>query len=164
MSRVPRVIVDPKNPLSIVEHVGRVQRVVDGELEFGSPQNPNDPTSTTLANGTAHNGTVVNMKGSWFSANVEAADTRVDCAHNLDVPVSTVAAVNQPNVLWPIVCFEHNGTAADALSTLSCNYETTDAASITANSFPLRFYVSGARTVNAGNPLRAHIFFTARVR
>lgn len=166
MSRIPRVIVDPKDPLSIVEHLGRVQRVVDGQLEFGSPQDPRDPNSATLAAGAAggHNGTVLNMAGAWVEADVTAADTRFDCAHNLGLPVTVVTAVNQPNVRWLFACFQHNGTGVNATSTLSVNYDSRDAGSITQNSFPLRLYVGGGRTVSGPNPVRVSLFFTAAIR
>lgn len=165
MSRVPQTVVNPEDPRSIVEHLYRVQRVVDGRLEFGSPQNPNDPASVTLANGVAHNGTLQNLLGSWVEVDVTAADTLVNCVHNLGVPVTVVAATNQPNVRWLVFGFQHSGNGANAASTLSCNFELGDAASITENSFPLRFYVGGGRTVGADpDDLRVSIFFVPAVR
>ena len=165
MSRVPRLVVDDRQPKSIVEQLSRLLRVVDGDLGFGSPQDPTDPTSTTLANGASHNGTLENVKGSWVEVDVTAADTLVNCVHNLGVPVTVVSATNQPNVRWMVFGFQHSGTGANAASTLSCNYETGDAASITENSFPLRFYVGGGRTVGADpDDLRVTLFFTPAVR
>ena len=166
MSRIPQVVVNPKDPQSIVDHLQRVSRVVDGRLEFGSPQDPNDPASTTAANGVAHNGTVLNISGSWVEVTVDTADLAGGnpCVHNLGVPVTVVGAVNQPNVRVLSFLFQHNGTGVNAASTLSFNYDTRDAGNITTNSFPLRFYVGGGRTVNAGNPLRASLFFVPAVR
>lgn len=167
MSRVPQVIVDPQDPRSVVEHLYRVQRVVDGRLEFGSPQDPRDPASTTLASGAAaaHNGTLLNVLGSWVEVDVVALDTLVLCTHNLAIPVTSVGGVNQPNVRWLLFGFQHSGNTADAASVLSCNYELGDAASITQDAFPLRFYAAGARTVGADpDDIRASLFFVPAVR
>lgn len=165
MSRVPRVLYDPADPKAVAEHASRLQRVMDGQIEFGSPQDPNDPASVTLANGTAHNGILQNMLGAWVEVDVTALDTRVDCAHNLGVPITVVAATNQPNVRWLVFGYQHSGTLAIAGSTISCNYELGDAASITSNSFPLRFYAAGTRTVGADpDDLRVTLFFVPAVR
>lgn len=162
--RIQRTLPDPSDPKSIVEYLSRVQRIVDGGIEVGNPNDPRDPSSTTLANGTAHNGTLVNLLGAWFEIAVEAADTRFDCVHNLNVQVIQVAAANQPNVRWPFVCFKHDGTGINAASTLSVNYDTRDAANITADSFPLRLYVGGGRTVSAAHPVTITVFLTPAVR
>jgi len=162
--RVSRVLTDPKKPESLVEHLKQLQRVVDGNVEFGSPQDPTDPASTTLADGAAHNGTIVNMLGSWVSLDVIALDTLVACPHNLAVPITVVGATNQPNVQWLVFGFRHDGTGATGASTFSCNYETGDAASISEDSFPLRFYSSSGRTVDGDHPLRVNLYFTPAVR
>lgn len=164
MSRIARTLANPEEPKSLAEYLSRVQQIVDGGLEFGSPQDPKDPASATLANGVAHNGTLVNVAGAWFEVAVAAADTKFDCAHNLGAPVATVAAVKQPNVRWLVFGFQHDGTGADAASTLSVNYETSDAASITTESFPLRLYAAGGRTVSADHPVKLTLFFTSGVR
>lgn len=165
MSRIPQVVVNPDSPMSIVDHLYRVGRVVDGRLEFGSPQDPEDPASVTLANGTTHNGTLLNLAGSWFEKDQDTLDTRFDCAHNLGIPVTVVGGVNKPNVRWLFANFQHNGTGVVAgTPTLSVNYDSRDAASITTNSFPLRLYAAAVRTVNAGNPVRVTLFFTGAVR
>jgi hypothetical protein len=161
---VPQSVVDPDDPQAIVEHLYRVQRVVDGRLEFGSPQDPRDPAGTALATGTAHNGTILNILGSWVELDVTSQDAPVACVHNLDVPVTSVSGVNQPNVRWLVFGWQHNGAGAAPGSTMSCNYEPTDAASITSNSFPLRFYAAG-RTIGADpNDLRVTLFFVPAVR
>jgi len=59
---------------------------------------------------------------------------------------------------------KHNGTAADAASTLSVNYESGGPDAINANSIELRWYAAGARTVNAGNPLTVTLFFFKAVK
>lgn len=106
MSRVPRIVVDPRQPQSVVDHLGRVQTVVDGKLEFGSPQDPTDPQSTSLADGATHNGTLQNLLGSWVEASVTALDTAVRFTHNLGVPVIT----GFPNVRWLVFALQHDGT------------------------------------------------------
>ena len=51
MGRVERVThsggAEP-NTVAMSQQLDAVLRVVDGGIEFGEPQNPNDPTSTTL--------------------------------------------------------------------------------------------------------------------
>ena len=165
MGRIPPSIVLPEQPQSIVEHLLRVSREVDGRMEFGSPQDPNNPSSTTLANGVIHNGTILNMKGAWVEVDVVTLDAVVNCVHNLDVPVTLIGGVNQPNVRWLIFGYQHSGTLAIAGSTISCNYELGDAASITTNSFPLRFYAAGTRTVGVDpDEIRVSLFFVPAVR
>ena len=164
MSRVPTSVVDPGNPRSIVEHLANVQRVVDGSIEFGSPQDPNDPASLTLANGTAHNGTLLNIQGSWVEVDVTALDTPVACRHNLEIPFVVIGGISQPNVRWQLFGFQHSGNGVGVGSTISCNYETTDENSISEISFPLRFYAT-ARVVGAApDHLRVTLFFTPAVR
>jgi hypothetical protein len=166
MSRVPRVVVDDQKPKTIVEHLSRVQRVVDGDLEFGSPQDPRDPASVTLADGASHNGTLVNIRGSWVERKIVASElgTKILLTHNLGVPVNAVSAVSQPNVRWLVFGYSHKGTGTGAGSTISCNYDTDDAADITTDAFPLRFYAA-ARTVGAApDDLRVTLFFIPVVR
>lgn len=163
--RIGRTLPDPAKPQSIVEFLARSQRIIDGQIEFGSPNDPNDPASVTLANGTAHNGTLVNLLGAWVEIDVATLDAPQACVHNLGVPVTVVGGVNQPNVRWLVFGYQHSGTLAIAGSTISCNYELTDAANITTNSFPLRFYAAGTRTIAADpDDLRVTLFFTPAVR
>lgn len=162
--RIGRTLPDPSDPKSIVEYLARSQRIIDGFIEVGSPQNPNDPASTTLADGSAHNGTLVNMAGAWVEVDVTAADTKFDCVHNLGAQVLVSGGNNLPNVRWQVMGFQHNGTGAIATSTLSVNYDSRDQASISTTSFPLRLYVGVTRTVNGGNPVRVTLFFTPAVR
>lgn len=157
MSRVPRVIVDPTQPQSIVEHLGRVQRVLDGEVEFGNPQDPTDPQSTTRANGVAHNGTVLNVRGSWFEAAVTALNTNVTCTHNLGLPI---VSASSPNVRWLVFGWQHDGTGAGAGSSVSAVYV---GGAVTTNSIVLRFFAAG-RTVDVIHPLTVSLFFVPAVR
>jgi len=157
--RVPLVIVDPKNPLSIVEHLSRVQRTVDGQIEFGTPQDPNDPASTTLANGSAHNGTLLNILGSWVEVSVGAAqvNTNLTFTHNLDVQV---LGATTPNVRWLVFGWQHSGVGSLAGSSVSLVY--TDG-TVTANSIGLRVWAGGL-TVDGGNQLKVSAFFIPSVR
>lgn len=156
---------------NLVEVVKELHRILSGEVELGHPQDPRDPNSTTLATGTAatHNGTKSNVDWSWVEANVEATDTPVNFVHNLNVPVIQVAAVNQPNVRWCVWGFRHNGTGTIVTSApIGLVHEhPTDAALITANSFPLRLYggdLGLGRTINAANPVRATVAFIRAIR
>jgi len=163
MSRIPQVIVNPQDPLSIVEHMARVQRVVDGKLEFGSPQDPSDPTSATVANGVAHNGTILNMNGAWFSGILEATGRgNLTCVHNLDTPI-TAGLIP---VRWLVWGWSHNGTGGGAATELDLALWYMGGA-VTANSIVLATSVNliaGALTINAGNPLRVDLWFERAVR
>lgn len=158
MTRVPKVLVDPSSPQSIVDHLGRVQRIVDQQIDFGTPQDPRDPTSTAPADGIAHNGTIANMAGSWFQLQLDDAtnllNTDVTCIHNLGVQV----VASRPNVLWSIKSIEHDGTGAGAGSVVTAVYSN---GAVTTNSIQLRFFAA-ARTVTVAHPLLLTIWFEAR--
>lgn len=155
MGRVPKVLVDVTKPQSIVDYVARLQRVVDGQIEIGSPQDPRDPTSSTLANGVDHNGTVVNGLNSWFQVVLDDAthllNTEVTCTHNLGVAVFT----GRLNCTWQILRIEHDNTGAGAGSTVSVAYT---GGTVTENSIQLRFSASG-RTVTVAHPLKVTLCF-----
>lgn len=158
--RVPRSLVDPRDPQSIVNQVQRLTSTVDGLLGFGSPQDPTDPQSTDLADGAAHNGSLENMDGSWVEVDVETLDAATTCTHNLAAPA--ISATASPNVRWLVFGYEHDGTGTTGASdTVSCNYETGDA--ITDDAIELRFYAAN-RTVDATHPLRVTLFFVRAVR
>lgn len=166
MSRIPQVVVNPDSPMSIVDHLYRVGRVVDGRLEFGSPQDPNDPASTTVANGTTHNGTVLNMAGSWFSGIIQAVGrSNLTCIHNLYDPDRTFAAGLIP-VRWMVWGWSHNGTGGGVATELDLAVWYMGGA-VAATSIVLAVSVNliaGALTINAGNPLRLDLFFVPAVR
>lgn len=131
-------------------------------IEFGHPQDPRDPTGTDLAGDGSvnqHNGTLVNVRGSWAQAEFTAADTATTFNHNLDLEVDSGGG---PNVVWLVGRFEHNGTLANASSTLSVSFETGD--SVGRDSIELRLYAGGARTVDGSNPVLATLFFLPAVR
>jgi hypothetical protein len=163
VSRIPQVVVNPESPMSIVDHLYRVGRVVDGRLEFGSPQDPADPTSVTVADGVTHNGTVLNMAGSWFSGLITAVGrSNLTCVHNLNTP-TTAGLVP---VRWQKFGWSHNGTGGGAATELDLALWYMGGA-VTANSIVLAASVNviaGALTINAGNPLRVDLFFVGAVR
>lgn len=164
MSRVPQVVVNPNDPQSMVEHLYRVQRVVDRFVEFGSPQDPTDPASTARALGTAHNGTLQNMDGSWFEAVLEATGvTTINCVHNLNVATNQPATA--PNVRWLPFGVMHNGTGA-AAATVAVDVWYLGSLVPTADAINLMFnlVVGGALTVNAANPVVVTLFFVRAVR
>lgn len=160
MSRVARILYDPQDPKSVSEHASRVQRVVDGQIEFGSPQNPNDPQSTTVADGVTHNGILQNMLGAWVEILVDTAPglaANITCTHNLGVPIVNAST---PNVRWLVFGWQHNAAGTGATSTVSVVYE---GGTVAENSIVLRFYAN-ARTVNDANPLKCTLFFVPAVR
>ncbi len=159
MSRIPQAVINPKDPLSIVEHLYRVQRVVDGQIDFGAPQDPKDPASSTLPDGSAHNGILNNILGSWFEISIGTGDLAVDqtCTHNLGQPI---VSATTPNVRWLVFGIQHNAAGAGAGSTVSVVYE---GGTVGENSIVLRFYAA-ARTVNDANPLKVTLFFIPVVR
>ena len=166
MGRIPKPPINPDAPAEIVEHLYRVQREVDGKLEFGSPQNPSDPTSTTRANGTTHNGTLLNVDGSWFDAVLTATGkSSVTCIHNLNVGTLTPATV--PNVRWLVFGVMHDGTGADATSIYRVSVWFQAPSAPTANQIVLGFDIvtaGTAPTINADHPVVVSLFFTRAVR
>jgi hypothetical protein len=125
--RTPAVQADPNNPQSIIDMVTEVTGVVDRNIEFGEPLDPNDPGSTTLAGGTgagAHNGTPGNIFGSWVELEVGGQgaelNTPLVCRHNLflDDPEYAVPVAGSPNVRWSVWGWQHDNatrTLWDAL-------------------------------------------------
>ena len=159
MGRVPKVLVDINQPQSIVDYMSRIQRVVDGQIEIGSPKDPRDPTSTALADGVVHNGTILNGAGSWveilINDTTQPLNSNVTCTHNLGLQV---ISASEPNVLWQVCGLQHSGAGAGAGSAITVIY--VDGA-VTSNSIQLRFHAA-ARTVNVANPLKVALWFTAR--
>ena len=159
--RVPRVIVDPSNPLSVVEHVYRIQRTMDGDIEFGTPNDPRDPASTTLANGSDHNGDLQNIRGSWVEVSITTGgnglNNQITCTHNLNVQVLSGTT---PNVRWLVFGFQHDGTGALAGSSITAVYS---GGTVTADSIQLKFWAGGL-TVDGSHPLKVTLFFVPVVR
>jgi len=165
LSRVPRYLVDPEDPQSIVQQSEEIQRVVDGDIEFGHPNDPEDITSTTPAGSTslAHNGNVQNIAGSWVEAKYTSANSTFTCYHNLfPDPEYTLPVTGEPNVRWLVFGFSHDGNTIDAASTLSVDFVEGD--TVAANSIQLRLHAAGTRVVDATHPVTVTLFFIPAVR
>jgi hypothetical protein len=148
MSRVPRVPVQPDNPLSVAEQQREIIETLDNRVEFGEPLDPNDVTSVVLAGGTgatAHNGIRSNILGSWVELEVEALDTAIACNHNLYLEqpggYTTEPVAGSPNVRWFVVGWQHDGTKKTLWSVVSVP---TSAAKAGATASPLWGSVTAA--------------------
>ena len=159
MSKLSNITFDPSSPESISEALTKVIRVVDSELGFGAPHNPNDDTDAALA-GTTHNGTPDNMDGSWVDVQFAAADTAVAFTHNLDLDFESTTS---PNVVWIVENFKHSG-AGPATGNLSIEFD--DAlCTVARSSIELVLRSPGTRTIGAGaNAVRCRVFFQPVMR
>jgi hypothetical protein len=163
MGRIGQNLPDPNNPKSLVDFLGEVRRVVDGNIEFGNPQDPADDTSSTLAGSTtgAHPGTLSNIKGTWCEADVDTLDSPITFYHNLNIDV---AVSGEPNVRWLFSDYVHDGTGVtDGTAVISCNFEPTTC-TVTTTSIDLQFYAAGGRTVDVTHLLKVSLFFVPAVR
>ncbi len=161
---------------AVPEQLDELSRVLNEEVEFGDPQNPNDPTSTTLAGDFSagdHNGTLQNIAGSWVEIALEVTGlTIATCTHNLYTrnDQATVPVSGQPNCRWLVFGIMHDGTAAD-VGIVSSRYGVDVAFmggdTVNVNDIQLRFNLrlSGeAITVGSSNPVRVTLFFTKATR
>ena len=161
------------------QQLDSVVQTVDGRIGFGEPQDPNDPTSTTLAGagfGTPaaghHNGTVANIEGSWVEiALTTLGMTKATCYHNLylDNPQYAVPVTGQPNCRWLPFGVQHDGTGKD--SGLASSRVGVDVCflgdTVAANSIQLRFNVRSEGdevTVDSDHPVLVTLFFTRATR
>lgn len=162
MSRYGQLLLDPRSPHfneAVVEALSRLLQIVDNRIEFGNPHDPRSDTSVLLAGAGGHNGALQNIYGSFVELDVEALDTATSCQHNLSVPV---AVAGEPNVLWTVMRWVHDGTAATSTSVPGVLFEEGD--TVGTDSIQLRFYCSATRTVDADHPLKVTLFFTPAVR
>lgn len=165
--RVVRPIENPADPQAIAEHASRLHRVVDGGIEFGSPQNPNDPQSSTRADGVSHNGILQNIDGSWFEAVLTSTGkSTVTCIHNLNSEIQTNLPATVPNVRWLNFAVMHDGTGADATSIYRVQvwYQ---GGSRDKDQISLGFDIvtaGTAPTINADHPVVVTLFFSKAVR
>ena len=170
MARVPRRLVDPEQPLSIVEQLSEIQDVVDRKIEFGHPSHPEDISSVLAAGvtSTSHNGYTENIAGSWVELKFGAVDGSGDhiaiAYHNLfqDDPNYTLPVAGVPNVRWLVFGFSHDGNTATAASTLSVVFQEGDA--VTTNSITLQLHVGATRVVDATHPCTVTLFFIKAAR
>lgn len=98
-----------------------------------------------------------NMLGTWVKASFTTPGGTATFSHNLNVQATSAVT---PNVVWEIICFKHSGAGAPAAGlhggALSLVYE---GGAVTANSIVLVLRTSGARTIDAPNPVTALVFF-----
>ena len=159
------------------EQIGEILRVIDDQIEFGEPQNPNDPTNTQLAGAatttspevTGHNGTRSNILGSWVEIELtSAAITDVICTHNLFLhdPDYVVPVTGEPNCRWLNFGVMHDGTNGDGTSVweLDVFFE---GGAVTANAITLRFRLANVGTtytIGANNQVLVTLFFIRATR
>ena len=183
MGRVARVShaggVEP-DPIALSQQIDNVVREVDGNMEFGEPSNPNDPTSTVLAGAATvglvpgHNGTPGNIAGSWVEIELESMGiSRVTCTHNLYLhdPDYVVPVSGQPNCRWLPFGVIHSGTGKDTTVTLSSRV-VVDVCflgdTVNANDIQLRFNVTmmgdDITIASGSDAVLVTLFFTKATR
>lgn len=168
--------VQSQGPLDITpenqEQLDQVINVINGDIEFGDPQDPNDPTSTTRAGGTgsgSHNGTLSNIMGSWVDVSLTSANvTKVACNHNLylNSPEHTVSVSGEPNCRWLIFGIMHDNQGEDSTSSLDVSVSFLGD-TVSVNSIELRFdptTAGTAVTIDADHPILVTLFFTRASR
>lgn len=154
-------LLDPENPDAVAEWARAVADWANGQVSIGEPV-------ATIGDGSGivdplrPNGVKGHLLGSFVvRSDIVLADTVYTFTHNLNIPNKAVA--NDPlNVCWVVVRLVHDGTAVNEASTISVNYESGDA--VTENAIDLRFYIGGARTIAAPNPLTAALWFFPTTR
>ena len=107
----------------LAAQLDHVVQVLNQEIEFGDPADPNDPTSATIKAGAtattgAHNGTLANISGSWVEISLTATgNTDATCYHNLYLssPQYAVPVTGEPNCRWQVHGIMHDGTACCAV-------------------------------------------------
>lgn len=173
MSLVPFGRLGPNATLAqVAAQTDRITQVLNQEVEFGEPQDPNSLTSLKLA-GTgmtaagAHNGTPGNIAGSYHeqilfgTAPLTATNT---FRHNLylDNPNYVLPDSSSPNVRWHIHGINHDGTNADSTSVFRV-FLMYIGGTITANSIELRTHfdiVGTTPSVGGNDPINLTVFFT----
>lgn len=167
-SQIPEFLTRVRDPDSIEEQVIRMARLLASRISFGSPQDPTDPASTTLASGAVgeHSGTPGQMAGVWYTLSMEATGTMdFTCVHNLDLePVDS----STPNVTWMEFGRSHDGQNGDGTSFIRLNiwYE---GGTVTKDSIVLRVNIvrggSGTLyTIDASHPFNVHLYVMPGVR
>ena len=143
MPKVPGGLPSPDDPDAVVEFLGEIATILDGQLghadfDKGDSGRPN--------------GILDNFRESYVRVEITAADTAVTFSHNLDLPVVSGSV----NVVWEAVCLAHSG-AGTSPGPLSLEYQ--DGDSVGNNSIQLRLRSAGSRTIDASNPVRALVRF-----
>jgi len=164
VSKFVNTTFDPNDPDSMLAWSKEVSDIINGHVSFGEPEST-DWTTPAANNPLLPNGVKGHFNSSFVvRGDIVATDTRYDFVHNLNVP--NKSAANMPlNVYWIVVrlCHDGNGVVAGD-ETITCNYDSNDAASVSEISFPLRFYTGGARNIAAPHPLTVAILFFPATR
>lgn len=161
----------PGNERAIDRTGGRVINRLRGTrrsreaIEIGSPQPFDDPGSTTLAGAaaTSHNGTIIDIAGSWVEISIEGVNRQTFTAfHNLflDTPEYAVNSTAGPNVRWQVMGWIHDSTASSPLLSLNVWYE---GGTVAVNSLPMVANIGvygGSITIDGDHPMKLSMFFT----
>lgn len=166
--------------LIVSEQLDKATDALDGGIEFGDPQDPNDPTSAIRAGegfetptAGAHNGLAPNIDGSWVEVALTTTGlTKKKCYHNLYLgnDQATVPVTGEPNCRWLLFGIMHSGQGADAGGVESSRYGVDVAFvgdTVDVNYIELRFDLrlsGGAITVDGTYPVLVTLFFTKATR
>jgi len=154
-------IVDPNDPHSLSDALNRIIQVLDSQIEFGDPIDPDNPAATSppRAGSSGRNGTLQNIVGSWVEVAFTSASSSQAFTHNLDIPV---AVAGEPNVRWLFTNFRHSGVGASP-GTLSLEF--VNGSTLTNNAITLTLRADGTRTINgAGDEVLVSVFLVPAVR
>jgi hypothetical protein len=177
VARVQQKIIDPRDPQSHVDQTMGIIHELDGRVSFGDPQDPRDPQSRTIADGSAgftvggaaapelaHNGTIENIRGSWVEVNVTSVNVQVHTVtHNLDVAIIDSTT---PNVRWLKFAVMHDGTGGVFGATRLWTDVNWLTQTVTPNAIDLTFavLVGGVITIDSDHPVVFTLFFTPATR
>jgi hypothetical protein len=111
--QAPLTIASPKDPHEVQAYAKETSAVINGELSFGYPVDPDDATAT--------NGRKDNMAGSWVRVTIAAASffvqgtaagAAVTFTHNLNLPTAGTSPGGigtSPNVTYEVKGYKSSG-------------------------------------------------------
>lgn len=151
-------LLDPSNPNAVANWAREVADVINGQISIGEPLALNPDPTAGGADPARPNGVKGHLLGSFVVVEIGTNDlghaNPVTCTHNLQI----VPKGGSLNVGWVIVRAEHDGTGVVAGDeTITVNYRTGDA--VGNNAIALRFYATGARTVDDFHPITVALWF-----
>ncbi len=163
---------------SIQAQITRLTTVMNGQLEYGTTtaeQKPLIRFAGQPGGGTTfHNGTMINVQGSWVEALVTGISSveQVTCVHNLylDDPNYTLPVSERPNCRWQHWGSRHDGTAADVTTVFGTHimYHEYTTGLVLANEITLQFFIDPlagtAPTVDVLHPVIVSLFFTKAIK
>ncbi len=160
-----------KDPNSDDELLFEIQTAINGEIEFGDPQDPDDGSSTSLAGNTAtsHPGTLQNIHGVWVEKHITGVGrSTIACYHNLfqREPEYTLPVTGQPNVRWLNFGWQHDNTGTSGTTELWLNVWFSGG-TVTANRIDLEVSVElhvSTITLGSDNPILLTLFFVPATR